>query len=159
MSDPTPSRISQIVDWLYTELAAAVPQAQQLLDPDDLFENPPELLARGWGISIGAAENSNRCLSNDAYYYRRDFTVVLTYSMVSLEGTPDLRKAKAKLALEDLNLVLKRLRGSNTIMDGTTTVAFSFSFQGDSGPKPIVVNGEAFVFIELTVSAEYREPI
>lgn len=157
MSDPVPSRISKIVDWLYDEIKAALPESLELLDPNDLFENPPNILARGWGVSIEQGENTERCLDDQSYYYRRLFTMVLSKDYVAMDSDPDTKRAKQKALLEDLNLLLKRLTGQNSIEDSTGTTSFIVRFEGDSGPRPITVNGQDFLFIELTVSAEYRE--
>lgn len=159
MSNPSPSKISRITDWLISECKACLKEHQELLDPDDLFENPAQMLAKGWGLVIGEAENTERCLGNQEYYYRRGFTFVLTRDAVALQSSPDLKREKAKLILEDLNLLLKRLAGSNSITVDNVTYSFAIKFERDSGPRNIVVNGESFNFIELTVSAEYRETL
>lgn len=157
MSDPAPSRISKIIDFYYSELRAALKEHKELLDADDLFENPPEILSKGWGFVIGEGENTERCLENGAYYYRRNFTIVLTRDYIALNAAPEHKLAKQKLLLEDANLALKRLARQNSLVDGTTVLSFKADALRDSGPRPIVVNDTPYHFIELTVSAEYRE--
>jgi hypothetical protein len=153
----TPSRISKIYDWFLSEVAAALPDHSELMDPDDLTENPDGLLAKGYGITIGAGQNTNRCIEANAYYYQRDFTIILTRDLVRLQADSDSRKEKWKNILEDLHLVLQRLTGSYSIVEGTSVISFKNEYSSDSGPRATVINGNDYVFIELTVTAEYRE--
>lgn len=160
MSQPAATRITHLLAFLDSELAAALPEHKELQDPDDLFENLDTELSRGWGVSVGGAENTERCMDGQAYYLRREFTIVLTRDIASQLSDRALRKRNRDRLLEDLTLVMKRFTGQYTVtLEGTTTVlAFDFKFVNDVGVKEIVVNDARYIFTELTVSAEYREP-
>lgn len=158
----TPTRISKIYDFYMSELDAALPEHEELFDIDNLDENPAEVLARGYGMGIGDGENTDRCMEDGAYYYRRSFTIILTRDVTSLYADTATRKDIWKGILEDLHLVLKRLTGSHEIVENvsgrTSVISFKTEYADDSGPRSTVIEGQNYVFIELTVSAEYREP-
>lgn len=152
------TRISLLLDYLEEILEEALPEHAQLLDPDDLTENPDATLKKGWGYSVGQAENSERELSGSVYWYRREFTIILTRSNLSLYSDGASKLQALKDILEDLNLVLQEMKGTRVVMasDGSQT-AFDFKFVRDSGPRATDLNDVPHLFIELTVSAEYRE--
>lgn len=158
MSEPVPTRISQLIDWIYGQLQTTFPEHLEILDTDELDENPATVLAKGFGVAVEAAENSERCLENTAYYYRRELTVILTRETLSLGSDSASRKKKLKLALEDLNLLLLALVGQRTVVSAGKVLAFDFKFVSDSGARFTVIKDIPHIFIELTVSAEYREP-
>lgn len=157
MGSPAPSKISQIIDFLEEQLSEALPDHAQLLDPDDLENNPAESLKQGVSWGVDEAENSEREIPANSYWYRRNFTVVIVRSALSLYSDGATKKQAVKDILEDLNLVLLKLKGSRVVIVNGAQVAFDFKFVRDSGPRPIALNDVQHLFIELTVSAEYRE--
>lgn len=159
MSGPSPSRISKLYDAFLAAVAEALPCHVELLDANDLFENPAQILKQGFGLTIGDGENDDRCMESTAYYYKRDFTVVLVREVLALASDAESRKQKWKLALEDLHLVLKALTGLYAVVGADGQVlSWSVEYTKDSGPRDTQINDVPYVFIELTVSARYREP-
>lgn len=158
MSKLAPTRISRILDHFYSEIRTVFPEHQELFDADDLFENPAEILAKGFGIVVGPGENTNRCLGNEEYYWLREFTLILTQDFLAIASDPLSKITKSKLALEWFHVLLNRLAGQNTIIVDGETQSFKVDVTRDSGPRTITVNDAQYLFIELTVTAEYREP-
>lgn len=157
MSFPTPTRISKIYDHILAQCALSLKEHQELEEPNDLFENAPERLQRGYGINIGPGRNTNRCIDTTRYYHERDFTILIVRDSVALDSDKETRKLKWKSLLEDLHLVLKNLSRNTTIVNGTEVIAFKLAYVDDSGPRDTVIKGQAYNFIELTVTVEYHE--
>lgn len=158
MSTPTPTRITKLIAYLESEIQSALAEHIELQDPDDLFENNETELAKGWGLVVEGAENSERCHEAGAFYLRRRFTIIITQDLLSQGSDRKLRKAKRDQLLEYAVLLFKRFTGQYSITVDGTTLAFIFAFEGDSGVKEITVNDSRFAFMELSISAEYREP-
>lgn len=161
MNGPSPSRISKIFDHYMKEIALALPEHSELMDTDEIDENPDAVLKAGYGVTVGSGENTEECMEATAYYYRREFTVILTRSVLATVGDTKTRKDQWKQSLEDLHQVLKRLTGQYSILDPddpTKVLSFKSAYANDSGPRATVIRDMPYVFIELTVSAEYREP-
>lgn len=154
----TPTRITKLLAYLDSELAACFPTHLELQDPDDLFENLDTELAAGWGVVVEGSRNTERCLDGQNFYLQRDLTIVLTRDLASQGSDRKLRKAKRDQLLEDVVLLYKRLTGQFSIEVDGVTLAFAFSFAGDSGVREISVRDGRYIFTEITVSAEYREP-
>lgn len=160
MSEPNRSRISKIIDWLYATVPSVLPEHIELLNPDDLFENPTEVLAKGWGISIGDGENTERCLGTEAYHWRREFTVIVTQDLLAIAGDQKSVRDKQKLALEWCHALLKMFTASASIADPDGSgdmISFKADVLRDSGPRQITVNDADYIFVELTLALEYRE--
>lgn len=154
----TPSRISKIYDHFLEQLKLALPCHQELMDAEELDENPDDMLSKGYALAIGDGRNTDRCMESTAYYYERQFTVLLVRDVIAQQADKDLRKEKWKNALEDLHQVLKRLTGAHSIVDGSNVISFKVAYADDSGPRSTFIRDIPYVFIELTVTAEYREP-
>lgn len=163
MNGPASTRISEIYDWLFEQIQLALPTHRELSDPDDLFESLDSDLAQGFGVTIGEGENTQLCIDARSYYYKRDFTVILTREVLTQNADAKSRRDKWKQALEDLHQVLARLTPNVSIVDQTVSPArvnsFKFLAVNDGGPRSTTIRDINYVFIELTVSAEYREPI
>lgn len=157
MSLPDITKISKIYDHLLAQMASALPKHLELSDPEELDESLPAELAQGIGVSIGQGEHPERCLSDQEYFYQREFTLIVTRDVTHLMGDAKSRKERWKLILEDLHLVLQKLTGQHTIVNGTEVISFKMAYTRDSGPRATVINNVPYAFIELTVSAEYRE--
>lgn len=160
MSDPSPTRISKLLDWLYATLPTILTDHQELLDPDDLFENTPSQLERGWGISLGDGQNTNRDLCSTHYHWAREFTVVITHDLRSLGTDLTSRRSKQKAALEWTHKLLQLFGRTSSIvdpLDSTRTLSFKADVLRDSGPRQITINDTPYLFVEITISLEYRE--
>jgi len=160
MGSPTPTLIGNIIDYIYTMLDTALPASSGygiLLDPDDLTNNPAEILKSGYGVSVEDAQNTEREITGGVYWYRRNFTIVLVRSVLSLYSDAATRKQGIKDVLEDLNLVLQQMKGTRVVTIANVQTAFDFKFVHDSGPRPTQIGDIPYFFIELTISAEYRQ--
>lgn len=154
------SKISYIFDRLITEMQDALKEHQELLDFEDLENNAPAILAKGFGIGVGAGRNTERCFDGLSYYYEREFVLIITRSALTTYADAQTRKDQIKTILEDLDLVMKGLTGDFTFVDTDgTEKSFNVKFANDGGPKSTVIVGEKYQFIELTVTAEYRETV
>lgn len=162
MSHPTPSRITAIYNHLLKQVALALPCHKELFDTDEIDENPPELLNAGYGVVLNDGENTNLCISSQEYYHRRDFVILITREVVALEAATEQRTEKWLSIMEDLHQVMKRLARETSIVDTTVNPpkvnAFKSMYASDSGPRSTFIKGAKYVFIELTVTVEYREP-
>lgn len=162
MSSPTPSKISAIYRHLVKQIGLALPCHKELFDTEDIDENPPELLNAGYGVVINEGENTNLCISSQEYFHSRTFVVLLTRDLTAIEGSLAVRTEKWLSIMEDLHQVMKRLARETSIVDDSVTpakvISFKSAYATDSGPRSTWIKGQRFVFIELTVTVEYREP-
>jgi len=161
MSFPNTSNISLIYRHILKQVSLALPCHRELFDPDEIDENPPEILKSGYGLLIGDGENTNLCISAREYFHRRTFTVMITREAVAIQGDLETRAQKWLDIMEDLHKVMKRLAQETSIVDVTVTparvLAFKSAYTSDSGPRNAIINGEAIIFLELTLTVEYRE--
>lgn len=153
------SRVADILDFFYDQTKAALPDHQELLDTEDLNNNPEGITKQGYGITVASGEHPERDLCNNAYWYRRYFDVLITREVVSLYSDSATRKAAMKQILDDLHAVLNKWAGVNDLVTSTgQQKAFAFVVRKDPGPKPMIIGGKQHLYIEVTISAEYREP-
>lgn len=165
MSAEEPSKVTQIYDKLLALLAGALPCSVELQEPDDLDQNPPQQLAAGFGISFAEGENTDRCIDPCGYYQRRSFDLILTRSDEFVMGDTKTRTNNRKSLLEDTHKVIRALSGSHTLIGDvdpagrTEVLSFDVEYVSDGGPVNSLVQGANYLFIELSVTAEYREPL
>ncbi len=154
------SRISKIDNWIYAAVAAALPNHVILNDTEDLEENFESQLNAGYGTTMGDGEPREREIQDGSYYQVREFTVIITRDYLAQQADGHSRRMKRQALMEDLHAVRLALIGNRVIKEeGTTRVlSFDLKFTGDSGPRDTVIGGKPFLFIEMKVSAEYREP-
>lgn len=162
MSHPTPSRITAIFNHLRKQVALALPCHEELIESDEIDENPDQMLKRGWGLNITDGENTNLCISSQEYYHRRSFVLLVTREVITNESDKEGRQSKWLGLMEDLHQVMKQLAKETSIVDTTVTPpkvnSFKSAYTNDSGPRATVIRGQKYVFIELTVTIDYREP-
>lgn len=163
MSHPTPSRITAIFNHLRKIIGSSLECHTELFNSDEIDENPESQLAKGWGLVIGNGENTNLCISAQEYFHRRDFTIIIVREAIANEADKEGSQHKWLSVMEDLHLVMKGLTRETSFVDTTVNppkaIAFKSAYTSDSGPRSTVMKGQNYVFIELSVTIEYREPI
>jgi hypothetical protein len=146
------TKITDITDAMIARLAALLPTASRIPNAYRLEENNVQFLKLGYGLKIGAGQNTNRELCGKISI-RREFGVVLTRQMFANDSAADPRVAAEKLLLEDKMLIAR-----NFETDGTLNSALNNAiYVGDSGVNFIYQERDNYITTEITISAEYFE--
>lgn len=165
MSCEEQSKVTRIYDELLRIIAGALPCSHELADPESLDVNPPSQLANGFGLSFAEGENTDRCIDACGYYQQRSFDIVLTRDHTFQVGDNKTRTNNIKALMEDTHKVIRALSGNHTLtgavdhMGHTEVISFKVSYAADGGPVVTQIEGGDYLFNELSVTAEYREPL
>lgn len=165
MSCEEESKIPQIYDKLLELIAAALPCSFELDDPENLELNTPGQLDAGFGLSFAEGENTDRCIDACGYYQERTFDLIVTRKHEYVAGDKKTKTDNLKALMGDLHKVIKALAGTHTIigdvdqMGRTEVLSFKVKYESDGGPVGTQIEGANYLFAELSVTAEYREPL
>lgn len=159
------SKVTQVYDSILALMAAALPCHSELQDPESLDLNPPDQLKAGFGLSFAEGENTERCIDSTGYYQARNFDLILTRELLFVQGDIPTRTKCWKAMMEDMHRVIKSISGNHTIAGAvdsagrTEVLSFSVKYVNDGGPVSTLIEGADYLFSELSVTAEYREPL
>jgi hypothetical protein len=159
------SKVTQVYDAILALMAGALKCHAELQDPENLEFCPPQQLKAGFGLSFAEGENTDRCIDACGYYQARNFDLILTRELLFVEGDIPTRTKCWKAMMEDMHRVIKAISGSHTIAGAvdqagrTEVLSFSVKYVNDGGPVSTFIEGADYLFSELSVTAEYREPL
>lgn len=158
MTLPAASKISQIYDFMVAKAKTALQTHQELVDFDDLLENPAPILDAGYGVQVGNGRDTEREICSTHYYYEREFVLILTREVTALKSDVETRKKKHKQILEDYHQFKKLVEGTHTALaDDGTELSFNVKYASDSGPRTFSAHDKEYIFLEATITAEYLE--
>lgn len=148
------SAISDVYDALITRTTSVLTSHTRLSNPYKLDENPDILLRQGYGLAIGAGENSNRefgCRLS----IRREFTlsIVRRYAATDLDASG--KGTTEKQIMEDAKLLVADFEENTTLTTGARIV----KFLSDSGIQYVRSETDKFMYCELIIETEYFETI
>lgn len=154
------SRITTIYDGIITHLSTIFPVAPdpsgyfRLRNPYKVEQNPEAMLVKGWGFTLGAAENTEKYMDCN-FGITRHLNVILTRQWIALE--PDVtRKADVEKALlEDQYLLFQSLEGDNTIGQVATDV----KYLSDNGIEFVESDNSKFIMVNSLLQLKYFEKI
>ena len=149
------SKISTVYDAHIARLVALLPNHKRLSDPYGLIKNTDSAKRKGYGLRIGAGENTGTSLSCDIIL-RREFTIVLTRVVTGRETDSDKKAIAEKTIMEDLFLVLNDFESEPTL--GSSAVIDS-SFVSDGGVEFIETERDDYLLVLATFSVRYREDL
>jgi len=148
--------ISDIHDELHSVVATALTGKSYSIIPNAYItpDNAGLLLRKGYGIAIGAGNNTERVLGGKLSY-QRDFQVFLTRELLTTSSNVEARQDVEKAILEDYTLVLKAIEEQPTL-NGNAAKAVIIT---DGGLEYLEGDRDRYFLIEATVTVEYFETI
>lgn len=148
----TATAISNVYDGLVTLVTAALPTHKKLANPYMVEANPSVVLKNGYGIKIGAAENTQRfCGSHHST--RRSLSVVLTAEMAAVEANATQWRSAELGLMEEAQTIIKAI-ASNPTLGG---YAANTDWTNDGGIEFVDGDRTRYLTIEITFSTEYIE--
>jgi len=150
------SDISTIFNAFVSELATALSGHQRLTNPYDLVDNANTTLRKGYGVAVGAGENSKRLIGSK-YSVTRAINVTITRQAYAKEFDISAKDTAVKNILEDYNLVIKEAAKSDNFSTGV--VADRLEYVSDTGIFSVNAENHKFLAITITFETEYFEDI
>lgn len=154
------SRITTIYDGIITHLSTIFPVAPdpagyfRLRNPYKVEQNPESMLIKGWGFSLGPAENTEIYMDCN-FGITRQLNVMLTRQWIALENDVLRRADVEKAVLEDQFLLFQSLEGDNTIGQVATDV----KYVSDNGIEFVEVDNNKFLMVNSLLQLKYFEKI
>ncbi len=148
------TKITDIYDELHTIVGTILTDYTELPNPYIPDDNPDIYMKKGYGITMGAASNSNRVVSKKVSILR-DFDFVFVRQINSTETNTGLIKSNAKAVMEDSFKVLEEIE-KNTSLGQLCVKA---EFVSDSGLDFIEADTQRFFILTMVVSVEYFETL
>jgi hypothetical protein len=119
--------------------------------------NSETALAKGYGVTLGPAQNTNRYLGSLATM-SREFGVVLTKHVVANEGDATGLATLEKNLMEDALLIVKAIE-EDASLGGTAEKAAFVSDDGIGFVEPKDEDQPGHFVCRLTFEIEYRESL
>jgi len=148
------TKINDIYDELHSITQVVLPEYTELPNPYIPDDNPDIYMKKGYGISIGAASNTNRVVSKKVSILR-DFDFVFVRQINSTETNTGLIKSNAKAIMEDSFKVLEEIENNTSLGQ----VCVKAEFVSDSGLDFIEADTQRFFILTMVVSVEYFETL
>jgi len=148
------TKINDIYDELHSITQVVLPEYTELPNPYIPDDNPDIYMKKGYGISIGAASNTNRVVSKKVSILR-DFDFVFVLQINSTETNTGLIKSNAKAIMEDSFKVLEEIENNTSLGQ----VCVKAEFVSDSGLDFIEADTQRFFILTMVVSVEYFETL
>lgn len=150
------SAVTDIRDALNTIIETALPAYKKLSDSIDTGDNPGIMLAKGFRVAYGPADNSSRDWDMTTIQRRRQFSFALTNAYVPNQDA-DGRGATEDVLMNDQNTIVKLIH-SDPELTGT---AISSDFAFDNGIEYLLNedNEKQYIMIVTTVSVDYHEGV
>jgi len=148
------TKINDIYDELHSITQVVLPEYTELPNPYIPDDNPDIYMKKGYGISIGAASNTNRVVSKKVSILR-DFDFVFVRQINSTETNTGLIKSNAKAIMEDSFKVLEEIENNTSL----SQVCVKAEFVSDSGLDFIEADTQRFFILTMVVSVEYFETL
>lgn len=147
------SKAVAVYDKILLMLASGLTTHSRISNPYKLEENPEYALKAGYGVKIGAGENTARTLGCAILSERRDFGIVLSRKYFAREDDA-VSKAVAERELFNDAFEVKKMFELNPQLDGITSNA---AYASDTGTNYVFGNKDRFLTTEITISIEYIE--
>ncbi len=148
------TKLNDIYDELHSITQVVLPEYTELPNPYIPDDNPDIYMKKGYGITMGAASNSNRVVSKKASILR-DFDFVFVRQINSTETNTGLIKSNAKAIMEDSFKVLEEIENNTSLGQ----VCVKAEFVSDSGLDFIEADKQRFFILTMVVSVEYFETL
>lgn len=150
------SNISDAYDNLRTRLAAVLPNHKELVDPYNLERNSELFLKQGWGVVVGAGENTSRDIGSRFSVSRR-MVVVITRAVAGGDIDVSTRVTAEKTLLEDQKTVINDLQYNGTL--NNSAGVFRTDFVSDAGFEPALDDKVGFIALKSEFEIEYVEDV
>lgn len=146
------SAITTIYDNALTLLAATFPDHQKMEQPYLPEMNDDMVLRRGYGITMGPAEHTNRAV--DCYYsVRRSAFITLSVANHGTDRDAAIRETAEKLLMEDMVTLAKACDRDPALNQSCSY----FRYSADSGVEFVVTDNDNFLMLRAEFSFEYLE--
>ena len=158
------TKINDIYDELHSITQVVLPEYTELPNPYIPDDNPDIYMKKGYGISIGAASNTNRVVSKKVSILR-DFDFVFVRQINSTETNTGLIKSNAKAIMEDSFKAVQRIVETKAALEEIENntslgqVCVKAEFVSDSGLDFIEADTQRFFILTMVVSVEYFETL
>lgn len=146
------SHVTECFDLLNARLLALFPEAEdyfKITNPYDLTQNSSQFLRQGWGLAVGPGNNSNREL-DCSITINREYRVVLTRALESLELNVDTKDVVVKTLLEDAFDVIADFEREVRLDDDKYNVLFI----SDTGIQNLQGDDFSIIMVEMTFNVE-----
>ena len=146
------SKITQIFDQLKVIVAAELPTYKQIPNPYELEQGSSVMLAKGYGIAVGAGHNTERQLSCQQSI-ERQFGILLTRQMSYTEHDAANRNLLEKEILEDHHKLNKAIEKNVSL----SQIVAKITYSSDNGLEFLGVESGRYLTIFSTFTCEYFE--
>lgn len=150
------SKAVDIRDAINTIIETALPTYQKLTDAIDTADNVNLMLAKGYRVGYGAADNSSRDWCTTEIARKRQFSFVMTNIYVpNLDA--DARETTEDTLINDQNTVILAIHSDPTL--GSTASNSDFAF--DNGIEYLLDDAgeKQYIMIVTTLTVEYFEGV
>jgi hypothetical protein len=151
------TQVTTVYNNLVTLVSTALASHKRLSNPYSVGMSVSTQMAKGYGVAIGTAENTNRVISGSATL-RREFRIVLSLQCTARETDGSARGTVEKALMEDSITVIKALELDPSLLQS----AMNSQYAGDTGIEFIegaTEGSSGFYKTEISVLVEYRESL
>lgn len=150
------SKVTDIRDALNAIIETALPEYTKLSDSIDTGDNVNLVLAKGYSVAYGPADNASRDVCMTHIHRRRSFSFALTNLYVANQDA-DARETAEDSLMNDQNTVVQAIHRDPTLSSTASSSDYGF----DNGIEYLVNDqGEKqYIMIVTTVSVDYFEGV
>ena len=148
------SKITTISDNIRLRVATILSDHKKLPNNRLIEENDNLFLSKGYAISLGAGNNTNRLMACKLSI-QRSAIITITRAHFGVDRDTTVRDTLEKNLLEDQFLIIKDLE-KDPDLDGDTA---RFVYLGDNGIEEVFVEQGHFLMVQSTFDFEYLEDL
>ena len=146
------SKISSILDRVRAIVKSRYFAKLELIDVDDLSNNPEYILKNGYDVEIGANSIDSQ-MKNAGYVNDRVISLILTKSIIEADNRNDNRQSKEKTLLDESIEIAKDIKTDSDLVG----LCLNIDFAGDNGID-FFSSGEAkFMSLVMNFDVKYLE--
>jgi hypothetical protein len=146
------SAVSNIYEAYHTLIAAELPTYKRLSNPYNPLQNPSLYLTKGYGVTFGPAENTERIITCKVSILR-NFEVILTRQIATTENNNSIKEDIEEALMEDLVLLIKATDGEPTLQETSIKTVYV----ADSGIEYLEADKFKYFLLRATFASEYLE--
>ena len=150
------SAITDIMVALKTAIETALPTYQRMPNPYFLDRNSALLMRSGYGVGVGAANNTNRLITGKVSI-DRTFEIVLVNQIEALPSDAVNVELEEKAILEAAFTLIKYFENNEQL--GISNVVLNSRYLSDGGIEFIDLEVQRYHQLTLSVGVEYMETI
>ena len=143
------STVKDIMDAIRSSILTAYPDKQELVNREDLAQNPDHILADGFDVLIGGATNDNE-MRGRGNSFQRNISLILSKRVVDSDLQNNSKHETETILLDEMIAIASLIKTDRSVVQKV----LNLDFTGDDGI--LVTDADKIKFLSTTLDFEIR---